>query len=111
MGLIMLTKNDKKVYNIVKIKNTEENEMKKNPNITKAIEEGEYIRRNITALKALVAGTAGADTQAIGREWLEADTEKRIATLSGLVESIPGALRGMIEEDIRQYETALKAIH
>ena len=29
MGLIILTKNDKKVYNIVKIKNTEENEMKK----------------------------------------------------------------------------------
>ena len=85
--------------------------MKKNPNILKAIEEDEYIRRNITALKALEAGTAGADTQAIGREWFKADAEKRIAVLGGLIESIPGALRGMLAENLRQFEAELEAIH
>lgn len=85
--------------------------MKKNPNILKAIEEDEYIRRNIAALKALTAGTAGADTQAIGREWFEADAEKRIAILGELIESIPGALRGILAENLRQFEAELEAIH
>lgn len=81
--------------------------MKKNLSITKAIEEDEYIRRNTIALKALVAGTAGADTKAIGYEWLMADTKKRIAALDELVESIPGALRGILKESLLQYKNEL----
>lgn len=84
--------------------------MKKNLNILKAINADDFLRRDITALKLLTAGKAGADIQGIGAEWFMADAKKCIAELEELIESIPAGAQAAIENNLRQHKAAIAEI-